>query len=744
MAGTDFHVRITISSKDASSRPTKEAAKSVDLLTAAAKAAAVGFAALKTAQAAIDFAKFGASVERQEQALNSLAQANDTTGKAIVSAIQGASNFTIDRMTAMSSATKAMLLDVAKSPEQFARLTKVATTLGRAMGQDAAKSIDDFVVAAGRQSKMIADNLGLMVSAEAANKRWAAANKTTVAAMDDAAKKQAFLTEMLRQGELKTAALSSTTLDAAGKFEQMEAAAIELKIAAAEVFLAILASSEEAGSGIGGLTQMLLDLADLVRSITEPLADFNRTMVEIGKWIPPIAAKNGIKALMEITKDANEEFIALEETQRLVGTALQTTQEETEEYARSMADEAIPAQREMIGQGLELALTLDNSSTVMETYNKAILDSERAAESFARAEEFAAEETKKAEEAIRLGTLALVERKEAALDAAMSFTQFERQTAKSAKEFADEREDIEAAHAANLEEIAKKGQATRVQVDIEAEKKKLETLSENLRIALLQQSEFTEKTKESTRQRKELQIANLQEQIAEQAQLIDDASNNRLWRAGQDTTLLLEEENRRHQESLETLKTAQEEQEEAQRQSLGRILIQQLEVWAKINDIAPDTVFDMRLAISKEYGLITETGAAEAKNWAKFMQDFAKETTLSGDEMMRVWEMVGQGLVDIPTAKEIVLTQRIRTVREAETRAFLEEEEREREGFQFGTRSAPGGLSIVGERRPELMFIPPGAQINDNRVTNFNQTISTRATQANIMQDFAFAQAMAG
>lgn len=58
-------------------------------------------------------------------------------------------------MTAMSAANKAMMLDVAKSPEAFSRLAKVATALGRAMGQDAATSIEDFTVAAGRQSMHI-------------------------------------------------------------------------------------------------------------------------------------------------------------------------------------------------------------------------------------------------------------------------------------------------------------------------------------------------------------------------------------------------------------------------------------------------------------------------------------------------------------------------------------------------------------------------------------------------------------
>jgi chromosome segregation ATPase len=155
----------------------------------AVSALAAAYASLKSARAIIEFAKLGAAANRQETALSNLAKTAGTSSDEILSAISIASDGTVDKMTAMEAANKAMLLGVADTPAEFERLTDVAVKLGRAMGQDAAKSIDDFVVAGGRQSKQIADNLGLMVSAEVANKKYAAAIGKTVDELTDQEKK---------------------------------------------------------------------------------------------------------------------------------------------------------------------------------------------------------------------------------------------------------------------------------------------------------------------------------------------------------------------------------------------------------------------------------------------------------------------------------------------------------------------------------------------------------------------------
>ena len=137
----------------------KKASEEISGLQKAIKLAVGAMAAMKTAQAAVDFIEMGAGVNRQRKALDGLAKDAGTTSDAIIKAMQEASGYTVDSMSAMGAASRAMLLDVADTPEEFERITIIAKALGQAMGVDAVTSINDFISAAGRQSKQIADNL---------------------------------------------------------------------------------------------------------------------------------------------------------------------------------------------------------------------------------------------------------------------------------------------------------------------------------------------------------------------------------------------------------------------------------------------------------------------------------------------------------------------------------------------------------------------------------------------------------
>ena len=238
----------------------------------AAKLAAGAFALMKTAQVAVDFIKFGADLQRQAASLEGLAQAAGTSGDAIVDAMQRASDFTIDKMSAMQVSNRALMMDVAKTPEEFERLTRVARRLGQAMGMDATKSIDDFITAAGRQSMMIADNLGLTVRQEDAYKSWAIQIGKTADSLTDAEKKQAFLNAMLVAGEIKVAEMGDATMDAAGKIEVLSAAAMDMKAGLADMavgFLDSVINVEKFAAGLRMIPETLKKITMLAQGVDD-------------------------------------------------------------------------------------------------------------------------------------------------------------------------------------------------------------------------------------------------------------------------------------------------------------------------------------------------------------------------------------------------------------------------------------------------------------------------------------------
>lgn len=155
-------------------------------------------AAFYTLKKAFDFAKEGAAIERLEKSGVRLAETHGQSMDRIVRSIQDASDHTISRTSAMRSANQAMLLDVAKSPEEFDKLTKAAVALGRAMGRTAEQSIQDVTVGIGRQSKKILDNLGVVEDMGQVYADYAEELDKSAESLTDAEKKQALLNVTLK------------------------------------------------------------------------------------------------------------------------------------------------------------------------------------------------------------------------------------------------------------------------------------------------------------------------------------------------------------------------------------------------------------------------------------------------------------------------------------------------------------------------------------------------------------------
>lgn len=112
----------------------------------------------------------------------------------------------------MKSANKALLLGLPITSASMGELAKTATTLGKAMGQDATKSLDDLITALGRSSPMILDNLGLTVKVGEANEAYARKLGKTVEQLSDAEKKMAFYEAALEAARVKTEQLGEQTM----------------------------------------------------------------------------------------------------------------------------------------------------------------------------------------------------------------------------------------------------------------------------------------------------------------------------------------------------------------------------------------------------------------------------------------------------------------------------------------------------------------------------------------------------
>lgn len=115
----------------------------------------------------------------------------------------------------MQAANKATLLGLDAMGIDFGELADVATKLGRAMGMDATKSVDDLTTALSRQSPQILDNLGIRVDLVAANEQYAASLGKSASALTEEERKLAFATAAMEAARAKAADLGDISLTAA-------------------------------------------------------------------------------------------------------------------------------------------------------------------------------------------------------------------------------------------------------------------------------------------------------------------------------------------------------------------------------------------------------------------------------------------------------------------------------------------------------------------------------------------------
>ena len=82
----------------------------------------------------------------------------DTMGK-LKSAVGG----TMSELELMKQTNNAMMLGIIESDDQMAELAETAQILAEAVGQDAEYGLESLTTGMGRQSKLMLDNLGIII-----------------------------------------------------------------------------------------------------------------------------------------------------------------------------------------------------------------------------------------------------------------------------------------------------------------------------------------------------------------------------------------------------------------------------------------------------------------------------------------------------------------------------------------------------------------------------------------------------
>ena len=178
----------------------------------------------------IQFTKQAAKVESMGRAFKTLSGGAES-GSVAIEKLKFATDGTMNEFDLFQQANNAMILGVSKNSDEMAEMFDIAQRLGRALGRDTASSVESLITGIGRQSRLMLDNIGIIVKAEEAYDAYAKKLGISADKLTDAQKKQAFLEATMASAREKVATLGDETESSQDSFDRFTATIDDLAVA---------------------------------------------------------------------------------------------------------------------------------------------------------------------------------------------------------------------------------------------------------------------------------------------------------------------------------------------------------------------------------------------------------------------------------------------------------------------------------------------------------------------------------
>lgn len=231
----------------------------------ATKALATIYAAYKSIDTLIATIELGTKLKQQEDAFRQYAASQGISSQKIIENLQKISNQTIATSDLVQASGRAMLLGL--NPEDLETYMEIAIATSKLTGQTVSQAFDDITLAVGRQSKMILDNLGIIVNMEEAQKNYAIQLGKTVDELTDEEKAQAFANETKRKGLAVVKEIGVEMGDNVVGIQKMKTAWTNFSNEAAKAITQIF------GPAVQGIAIAIADLLNLIANAAKRLSN---------------------------------------------------------------------------------------------------------------------------------------------------------------------------------------------------------------------------------------------------------------------------------------------------------------------------------------------------------------------------------------------------------------------------------------------------------------------------------------
>jgi hypothetical protein len=195
--------------------------------------------------------RFTAESAKLNSMHRSFTSLSGSTLKASVSLtkLKEATNDTMSEFDLFQQANNAMILGVSDNSDEMAGMFDMAQRLGDALGKGTRESVESLITGIGRQSKLMLDNIGIMVQSQKAYDDYAEVLKITTDDLSDIDKKQAFLNATMAAGVEKLKKLPPEVINAQKQFEQLSASIENLSARIGNVLIPVLGGGTRAMTG---------------------------------------------------------------------------------------------------------------------------------------------------------------------------------------------------------------------------------------------------------------------------------------------------------------------------------------------------------------------------------------------------------------------------------------------------------------------------------------------------------------
>lgn len=288
----------------------------------------------------------GAVFEQLGSVLDAFTAKMGTSSQAMIGAAQRAAQGTISQYELILNANRALQFEVAKTPEAFAKLVELSTALGRAQGVSDTQALEFLTTGLARESRLILDNLGLIIDTDKATAAYAATIGKTADQLSSAERKTALLNAAFEQGQSAIEANRNAAESAATQYERLDANTQNLK----DILGQLIAQNS----------------AGFIKSLADALGEANDVLSgegDLPNWLVGLGA--GIQGLADSMGGATPATALLKAVLDALGLSIQALDQSTRE-GRSAFDEATDAFMAMEGMASNAGKALQMAASDMD------------------------------------------------------------------------------------------------------------------------------------------------------------------------------------------------------------------------------------------------------------------------------------------------------------------------------------------------------------------------------------------